>query len=56
MVGGPPNKFSAFDHFQVPIYGKNMNFCQKMAEKNSLKIFDVFLPKNSIPGAKNSLT
>ena len=44
----------------MPIYGENMHFCQKMAEKNlsfTLKknISDVFLLKNSISGPKNSL-
>ena len=43
----------------MPIYGKNMHFCQKIAEKNlsNLKnaISDVFLLKNSISVPKNSL-
>ena len=43
MVEGPPNKFSAFYHFQVVIYGENMYFCPKMAEKNTLKFFEIDL-------------
>ena len=39
----------------MPIYGENMHFRQKMAEKISLnRPFPMyFCPKNSIPGAKN---
>ena len=55
-----PKKNSAFYHFQVPMYGENMHFCQKMAEKKSLKFFEIYhfrciLPKISIPCAKSSL-
>ena len=44
----------------MTIYGENMHFFQKMAEKKSLKLIkknisDLFLLKNSISGPKNSL-
>ena len=59
MFGGL-QKNSAFYHFRVPIYGENMHFCQNMVEKIiskflKLTISDVFLPRTSISGAKNSL-
>ena len=42
-------KNSAFYHFLPPIYGENMYFCQKIAEKKSLKFFEIdhmyFCPK-----------
>ena len=49
---GPPNFFKAFYLFQVPIYGENMHFRQKMVEKILSKflkytISDVFLSKNT---------
>ena len=46
----------------MPIYGENMQIFQKVAEnylsnflKYNIAIADVFLPKNSLTGAKNSL-
>ena len=52
MIEGP--------YFSTTFKCQFMAFCQKIAEKNSLKFFEiylsyVFLPKNSILNAKNSL-
>ena len=46
MVGAPLNKFSAFYHFELPIYYENMHFYQNMVENFFFNFFN-FL-KNSL--------
>ena len=54
MFGGLP-KNAALYLFQVPIYGENMQFCQKISQIKKQTISDLFLLKNSISVDKNSL-